>query len=904
MRRLCSIMVSRGSWQWPTGAALVLALGLASCSTESRSDKTGTHPSAVKTPAGERVSFNADWRFVREDPNGTGDKLKYANIKDWVIATGAEFTKDPNLLAKKRPAGNLGEDVAYTQPGFDDAGWRSLALPHDFGIEGPFKQEYSGGTGRLPWFGVAWYRKHFNVPASDQGRQLYLDIDGAMAYANVWLNGRYVGGWPYGYASWRVDLTPYVKYGAENVVAIRLDNPPDSSRWYPGGGIYRNVWLVKTSPVHVAQWGVRVTTPDAAKTDAPVNIGVTVDNRSAAAADVTVTAAIYALGADGRKGGKPAATASPANVQVAAGSNAAVALTATIPNRSLWTLEKPSLYAAVVSVEQGGKIVDTYETTFGVRSIRFDVDKGVMMLNDKPVKFQGVCDHHDLGSLGTAINMRALERQVELLKEMGCNAIRTSHNMPAPELLDLCDRMGLVVMDEAFDTWSRQKTRNDYHLLFADWHEKDMRAFVRRDLNHPCVVLWSIGNEIAEQGMGERGARTAQELTNIVHEEDPTRPTTSGCNSAQPGSPYIAAIDTIGINYQGSRPAQGQPYGKYPQFHEAAPTKFLYGSETASTISSRGVYTFPVAAQPGEITGGRRRRGEPNTPPPGEDVANHQMSSYDLYYPGWATSPDTEWGSQDRYPFVGGEFVWTGWDYLGEPTPWGGRNDPSRSSYFGIIDLAGFKKDRFYLYQARWRPEVPMAHILPHWTWPERVGQVTPVQVYTSGDEAELFLNGKSLGRKTKGQYEYRLRWDDVVYQPGELKAVAYKNGKEWATDVMKTAGPAAKLLMQADRTTFAADGWDLSFVTVTVADKDGLLVPRSMNRVRFSIEGPGQIVATDNGDPTSFESFQSKDRDAFNGLCLAVVRSRPGQSGTITLKAASEGLAPAAITLHTQAVK
>jgi beta-galactosidase len=880
MRQLCQITTS-----------VVLAL-------------TATSWAAQAAPSRERVSFNMDWRFIQGEPNDDAGKLSYNNIKDWVMATGGEFTKDPNSVNKKRPEGNLGADVAYTQPGFDDKAWRPLSVPHDWGIEGPFKQEYDGGTGRLPWFGVAWYRKHFNVLATDQGRQLFLDVDGAMSYANVWLNGQYVGGWPYGYASWRVNLTPYVKFGGENVIAIRLDNPRNSSRWYPGGGMYRNVWLVKTTPVHVAQWGVFVATPDATGTDAPAHLKVTVDNRSGSAAAVTVKATIFALSADGRKADKPAGTSAPVTANVAAGASATADLTATIANRELWTLQKPSLYAAVVEVEQAGKVVDTYETTFGIRSIKFDPEKG-FLLNGERVSFQGVCDHHDLGALGSAINVRALQRQIELLKEMGCNAIRTSHNPPAPELLDLCDRMGIVVMDEAFDTWSRTKTPNDYGRIFGDWHEKDMRAFVRRDRNHPCVVLWSIGNEIAEQGMGERGAATTRELARFVHEEDPTRPTTSGCNSAQPGSPYAAAIDTIGLNYQGSRPGPNQPYGRYEPFHKASPNVFVYGSETASTISTRGEYTFPVAAQPGAVSGGGRRRGgDQGGPPPGQDVTNHQMSSYDLYYPNWATSPDTEFTAQDRFPFVGGEFVWTGWDYLGEPTPWGGRNDPSRSSYFGIIDLAGFPKDRFYLYQARWRPELPMAHILPHWTWPDRMGQVTPVHVYTSGDEAELFLNGKSLGKKTKGQYEYRIRWDDVTYQPGELKVVAYKKGKEWATDVMKTAGPAAKLLARADRTALAADGQDLSFVTITIADANGTLVPRSKNKVRLSIEGPAEIVATDNGDPTSFEPFQAKERNAFNGLCLAIVKTKPGQAGAITVKAESEGLKEAMVALHSQTGK
>ncbi len=856
-------------------------------------------PAAQQTSAvRERLSFNSDWRFIKDDPEGTASKLAYTNIKAWVMATGNEFTT--NSQPPARPEGNPGADVSYTQPTFNDSSWRRLNLPHDWGIEGPFKQESPGGTGRLPWSGVAWYRKHFDVPAADAGRRLYLSVDGAMAYANVWLNGQYVGGWPYGYASWQVDLTPYVKYGGENVIAIRLDNPPNSSRWYPGGGIYRNVWLEKTSPVHVSHWGTYVTTPEASRSAATVRIRVNLNNDSASDATVLVKNEIYELDARGNRG-KSVASLTTGEVKVAPHNAASSGGQIRFSNPRLWSIEKPQRYVVITSVEENGKFVDRYETPFGIRTLKFDPNEG-FLLNGERVRFNGVCDHHDLGALGSAINTRALERQLEILKEMGCNAIRTSHNPPAPELLDLCDRMGFVVMDESFDCWLRGKTPNDYHLLFADWHEKDQRALIRRDRNHPSVVMWSIGNEVGEQTQGERGAAVARELASIVHQEDPTRPTTSAENSARAGSPFAAALDVLGLNYQGSRLPTPQTLNsspQYPNFKQSFPTNFIYGSETASTISSRGEYTFPVVpvgtnTQYGTTSG--------SGPGRGEDVPRHQMSSYDLYFPNWATSPDMEFAAQDRWPYVGGEFVWTGFDYLGEPTPWGGRNDPSRSSYFGIIDLAGLKKDRFYLYQARWHPDLPMAHILPHWNWPDRVGQVTPVHVYTSGDEAELFLNGKSLGRKKKGQYEYRLRWDNVVYQPGELKIIAYKNGKKWASDVMKTAGPASKLLLEPDRNRISADGQDLSFVTVTIADKSNVLVPHSMNHVTFTIEGPGEIVATDNGDATSFESFQSPERNAFNGLALVIVRGKPGMPGTIRLTAKSGELNSGSAVIKTRA--
>jgi beta-galactosidase len=854
----------------------------------------------------ERISINSDWRFQKDDPADAAGQLDYVKIKDWITPTGSELTakSDGTEAAKPtRPQGNLGGEISYVQNSFDDGGWKKLNLPHDWGIEGPFKQEYPGETGKLPWWGVGWYRKHLQIPASDKGLQVFLDIDGAMSYSTVWLNGQFVGGWPYGYTSYRLDLTPYVKPGAENVLAIRLDNPRNSSRWYPGGGIYRNVWLVKTAPVHVAHWGTYITTPEISSDAASVKVEVKLDNQSAAEANITVKTDIYELGSNGQKAADAAAQPASLTSQIPAGKTTALSTTISVKNPKLWSLEKPNLYTAIITVEQDGKEVDRYETNFGIRTIKFDKDKG-FLLNGKVVELQGVCDHHDLGALGSAINLRALERQVEILKEMGCNAIRTSHNPPAPELVDICDRLGMVVMDESFDCWRSRKTDHDYHQLFDDWHEKDLRALVRRDRNHPCVILWSVGNEVGELGHPDAGVPIATNLVSIVHDEDPTRPATMACHVLQAGYNGMQnTVDVFGYNYK--------PF-EYGKFREKNPNIPLFGSETASCISSRGEYFFPVSENKDDGRG------------------NFQMSSYDLYAPRWATTPDAEFKGQDQNPFVAGEFVWTGFDYIGEPTPYnsdatnilnftdpaerarmenelkelGKIKVPSRSSYFGIIDLAGFKKDRFYLYQARWRPDFPMAHILPHWNWPERIGQVTPVHVYTSGDEAELFLNGKSLGRKKKGQYEYRLRWDDVTYEPGELKVVAYKDGKHWAEDTMKTTGDAAKLMLKPDHQTIRADGEDLSFVTVTIADKDGLLVPRSKNHVQFEISGPGEIAAVDNGDATSFESFQAKERNAFNGLCLVIIRSKAGEAGQITLKANAEGLQTSETTITTEAVK
>ncbi len=925
----------------------------------------------------QRISINDDWRFFKYDSITKADNLIYdvrpevkdrkddrpadakpteaekvetthKMLKPWIMPAGNDFIKDS---AKRyvRPKGNPGNDFPFVRSDFDDSSWERVNLPHDWAIKGPFFKgddaEVGGGMGRLPSHGVAWYRKKLKIPEADAGKSIFLDVDGAMSYAMVWLNGNLVGGWPYGYASWRVDLTPYIVPGAENQLAIRLDNPNQSSRWYPGGGIYRNVWLTKTSPIHVGQWGTFVTTHDVSKASATIKLEVTIDNDSKDDASVRVATQIFVLNADGNefvvapspprilktkerrsgagaehaeqtrassdprssfhpqgsipegittnKAGDAVATFNPLKISVAAGKSAKVEGSVTLKNPRLWgppPAQTPNRYVAVTMLLRNDKPIDQYETRFGIRSLRFDPDSGIYV-NDELIKINGVNQHHDLGALGAAFNTRAAERQLETLREMGCNAIRTAHNPPAPELLELTDRMGFLVMDEAFDVWERNKTPLDFHLIFPDWHEQDLRALVWRDRNSPSVIMWSIGNEVGEQYTGEEGAALAKRLSDIIKEEDPTRPITSAMNWAKPDMPLPAVLDVISLNYQGEGIRQSPEFEgtnrirtapQYDANHEKFPGKVILSSETASAFSSRGIYLFPVVQKNSDIV--RDGRG-------GDSKIRH-VTSYELHAVDFGSSAEKVFGSIARHPFVAGEFVWNGWDYIGEPTPY----YESRSSYSGIIDLAGFKKDRFYLYQAHWRPELSMAHILPHWNWPERIGEITPVHVFTSGDEAELFLNGKSLGRKKKGQYEYRLRWDDVKCEPGELKVVAYKNGKKWAEDVVKTTGEPAGLTASADRDEIRNDGKDLSFITVRVTDKNKLTVPNAMNQITFEIEGSGEIVATDNGDPTNLVPFPSHERDAFNGLALVIIRSKRGESGSITVTTKSPGLEEAQV--------
>lgn len=851
---------------------------------------SGTAPAQAR----ERLDWSAGWRFTQGDPQGAA-ALRPADFKPWLLAAAAP------LLATAPPAPPAGpapgEALAYAARDFDDGGWRLLDLPHDWGVESPFSQALPGETGKLPWHGVAWYRKRLALTIGDAGKRTVLEIDGALSNSAVYCNGRLVGGWPYGYTSFQVDLTGCLKPGADNSLAIRLDNPPSSSRWYPGGGLYRHVWLTRTDAVHVPAGQVFVRTPEVSAERATVAVRLAVANEGPAPVKADVTVEVYRADANGRPVGAPLVPAREQPRMLKAGERTLLDFDLRLARPALWAVASPQRHVAVTVVKQGRRVLDRVETPFGVRRVAFTADDG-FHLNGRRVQLNGVCMHHDLGALGAAFNVRAAERQLELLREMGVNAIRTSHNPPAPELLELTDRMGLLVIDELFDTWTQAKKRQDYHQHFADWSEADLRAWVRRDRNHPSVILWSTGNEIHELGRAD-GPAVSTRLAELVRQEDPTRLVSAAAHVLQAGyNGFQKTVDVFGYNYKPK---------EYAKFHAANPAQPLYGSETASTISSRGEYVFPVDDNPAL---GR---------------ANFQVSSYDLVAPPWATTPDAEFRAQDQQRFVAGEFVWTGFDYLGEPTPFNDDSSnlldfhsaeererakeelqrlgkiqmPSRSSYFGILDLAGFKKDRFYLYQARWRPDLAMAHILPHWNWPERVGQVTPVHVYTSGDEAELFLNGRSLGRRQKGALDYRLRWDDVVYEPGELRVVAYKAGKEWARSRVATTGAAESLQLAVDRAAIAADGRDLAFVTATVVDAAGQPVPRSKPQLLFTLEGPGELVATDNGDATDHTAFKSTERRAFNALALAIVKLKPGATGPVTLRVASQGLKAAEVVIR-----
>ena len=777
-------------------------------------------------------------------------------------------------------------DVADAmKPDFDDKQWEAVTVPHDWAIYGPFDRSHdlqevavtqnletaasvkTGRTGGLPYVGVGWYRTTFEAPA---GKLVSLVFDGAMSEARVYVNGQEVCFWPCGYNSFHCDVTPYLnKEGAKNLLAVRLENRPQSSRWYPGAGIYRNVRVVATEAMHVPVWGTQLTTPHVSAEYASVCLKTTVEG--AGMKDVRILTQI--LSPEGE------VVASKDNtMKINHGQPFEQNFLVDAPR--LWSPETPYLYKAVSKIYVDGQQTDEYTTRFGIRSIELVADKG-FFLNGQHRKFQGVCNHHDLGPLGAAINVAALRRQLTLLKDMGCDAIRTSHNMPAPELVELCDEMGFMMMVEPFDEWDIAKCENGYHRFFKEWAEKDMVNMLRQYRNHPSVVMWSIGNEVPTQCSPE-GYKVASFLQDICHREDPTRPVTCGMDqvSCVLANGFAAMLDVPGLNYRTHR---------YVESYEKLPQNLVLGSETASTVSSRGVYKFPAELKKQAI------------------YDDHQSSGYDLEACSWSNVPDEDFALADDYDWTLGQFVWTGFDYLGEPSPYDTDAWPSHSSVFGIIDLASLPKDRYYLYRSIWNKRDNTLHVLPHWTWPGREGENTPVFVYTNYPEAELFVNGKSYGKQRKLtadearalqgkdslwlQRRYRLMWTDVPYEPGELKVVAYDNsGKKVEEKTVRTAGKPHHLEVVADRTALSADGKDLAYITVRVVDKDGNLCPADDRLVSFTVKGAGSFRAAANGDATCLDLFHLPRMHAFSGQLTAIVQSG-AESGNLVFEAKAKGV-------------
>ncbi len=758
----------------------------------------------------------------------------------------------------------LAADDDAWQPSFDDSGWRVMNLPHDWSIEGEFSESHpaSPGGGALPG-GIGWYRKTFRVSKADKEKMTYISFDGVYRNSEVWINGNHLGKRPYGYSSFRYDLTPFLKYGEEdNVIAVKVDNSAQpNSRWYTGSGIYRNVWLTTTGKIAVDHWGTYVTTPVVNTEEALLMVTTQIRNSSGSRADVRLETVVY--DADNRK----VARAETGQVEIII-EGATVTQELTVDNPSLWSLENPSLYRVVTTIRSGQLVADRYETVTGIRSFEFDADKG-FVLNGEPVIIKGVCNHHDLGCLGAAVNTRAIERQLEILREMGCNGIRTSHNPPAPELLDLCDRMGFIVMDEAFDIWKVKKTDYDYSLDFDEWHLKDLEAMVLRDRNHPSVFIWSIGNEVMEQWERDgSGEAIATELADFVRSMDDTRPVTAACNDPAPHNPVIAsgALDLIGFNYRDTL---------WTRFPQTFPEGKFIGTETTSALATRGSYDMPS-----DIV----RRWPARWDQPFRDGnADLTCSAYDNCSAPWGTTHRDSWRLIKNNAFLTGMYIWTGFDYLGEPTPYWW---PARSSYFGIIDLAGFPKDVYYFYQSEWTDK-DVLHLFPHWNW--NPGQTVDVWAFTNCDEAELFLNGNTMGRQSRGENDFNLVWR-VPFEEGALLAVGYRNGTEIMRREIHTAGEPAALMLAPDRSDIRADGTDLSFITVTVVDENNNPVPHADNMVNFSVEGPGIIAGVDNGSQTSMEPFKADYRKAYNSKCLVVVKAGK-EKGEIKLTASADGM-------------
>lgn len=764
----------------------------------------------------------------------------------------------------------LGDTIGAHDPNLNDAGWRVLNLPHDWSIEGEFSEQHPAtpGGGALPG-GVGWYRKTFSIENKDKDFLFFIDFDGVYRNAEVWINGHYLGKRPYGYASFRYALTPYLFYGQKkNVIAVRVDNSKQpNSRWYSGSGIYRNVWLVKKSKLYIDHWGIYVTTPEVSAHFATIAVQTEIKNVTGKNSRIELRQTL--LDAAGKK----VALVSD-KYELSDDSSLVARQMMKVNEPQLWSIENPYLYRLKTEVYVGNKVVDEQLTPVGVRYFAFDAEQG-FFLNGKSLKINGVCNHHDLGCLGAAINKRALERQLEILKAMGANAIRTSHNPPAPELLELCDSMGFLVMDEAFDMWRKKKTEFDYALDFDQWHERDLVDMVRRDRNHPSVIIWSIGNEILEQ-WDSTGIELARRLANIVRQYDTTRPITSACNDPQPHNFIIqsGALDLIGYNYH---------HQKFTDFHKDFPGAKFIASETVSALATRDAYDMPSDS----IRRWPFRWDQPFT----AGNPDFTCSSYDNCSAPWGSTHEETWSVIKKYPYLSGQFIWTGFDYLGEPTPY---SWPARSSYFGIIDLAGFPKNTYYLYQSEWTKQ-PVLHVFPHWNW--KAGDTVDVWVYTNQQAVELFLNGKSMGKKVKGADDLHLSWR-VIYEPGQILAVASVDGRETLRKEIRTAGNPARILLEPDRQIIQADGEDLSFIKVTVVDSAGIRVPYADNLIQFSVEGNGFIAGVDNGCQTSHEPFKANYRKAFHGLCLVVIQSN-GQKGAIRLTATAKGLQSNTVTIQ-----
>jgi len=929
-----------------------------------------------------------------------------------------------------------GEQADAEKPGFDDSTWQVVRLPHDWALSGPFNASENGYAGKLPWKGEGWYRKTLTLDKADGARRVYLDFDGVMAFPKVYVNGQLAGQWDYGYMSFRVDATPFVKSGESNTIAVHVDTRNHGTRWYPGAGIYRKVTMTICPPVHVAHWGSYVTTPQVSDAEATVRVRSTIENHLDVESRVSV--GILLLDPDGKpvaKGGR--------NEAVPARGSRDVEQSVVLANPQRWDINHPKLYTLRTIVRVDGKVIDTDTTPFGVRTFQFTANDG-FHLNGRRVQLHGVCLHHDQGPLGGAFYPRAMERQLEIMRDMGVNAVRTSHNPPAPELLDLCDRMGFVVWDEAFDKWDGtadrvrreprvegvppsnrgQDARDTKTPLSQEpleqYGERQLRNFVLRDRNHPSLVVWSVGNELGGGGRDGVTPERVKFMSDFVRKYDSTRPVGMACHI--PGlaeQPSFDALDLTGWNY----------LRRYATYRQHYPDKPILYTESASALSTRGFYDLPLPNRKSEYS------------------KQLQVDSYDLNATDWSDIPDSEFKLMKDDSFVAGEFVWTGFDYLGEPTPF---SQEAKNSYFGIVDLCGIPKDRFYLYRSYWRPETTTVHILPHWNWPQRVGQNVPVFVYTNGDSAELFLNGKSLGRRQKGvvpqrpedfakgkpatasssqpehtpalandggkdsrwtavaaganqwwqvdlgeirpirylaldfereekncgyqirvstdafawqtivtkstsrdppwggptqifhdvdakaryvrieftemldgawaslkefavypqraesayydvTYTYRLRWNDVVYEPGELKAVAYKDGQQIGEAIMRTAGKPAAIRLTPDRKDLAATGDDLCYVLVEALDDKGTLCPLADNLIRFKLDGPAEIAAVGNGNPLSLEPFQADYRKLFYGKAMLILRTKAGEGGQVHVTATSDGLTGADCLLMTQ---